>query len=65
MDSLPRWVTGTQADRLGLLPAAQEHILAQENGKDRCVRSVRIWLRLSCWGLQRCIAISQCSKGNY
>ena len=36
-----RWVTGTQADRLGLLPAAQEHILAQENGKDRCVRSVR------------------------
>ena len=36
-----RWVTGTQTDRLGLLPAAQEHILAQENGKDRCVRSVR------------------------
>ena len=36
-----RWVTGTQVDRLGLLPAAQEHILAQENGKDRCVRSVR------------------------
>ena len=24
-----------------LLPAAQEHILAQENGKDRCVQSVR------------------------
>ena len=36
-----RWVTGTPAERLGLLPAAQEHILAQDNGKDRCVRSVR------------------------
>ena len=36
-----RWISGTPAERLGLLPAAQEHILAQENGKDRCVRSVR------------------------
>ena len=36
-----RWVTGTSAERLGLLPGAQEHILAQDNGKDRCVRSVR------------------------
>ena len=35
------WVTGTPQERLGLLPAAQEHILAQENGKDRCVQSVR------------------------
>ena len=29
------WVSGTPAERLGLLPAAQEHVLAQENGKDR------------------------------
>ena len=36
-----KWVTGTPAERLTLLPAAQEHILAQENGKDRCVQSVR------------------------
>ena len=36
-----RWISGTPAERLGLLPAAQEHILAQENGKDRCVRLVR------------------------
>ena len=36
-----RWISGTPAERLGLLPAAQEHILAQENGKERCVRSVR------------------------
>ena len=36
-----RWVAGTAAERLGLLPAAQEHILAQENGKDRCLHSVR------------------------
>jgi len=36
-----KWVDGTPAERLSLLPAAQEHILAQEDGKDRCVRSVR------------------------
>ena len=36
-----RWFSGTPAERLGLLPAAQEHILAQENGKDRCLRAVR------------------------
>jgi type I restriction enzyme R subunit len=36
-----RWTTGTPQERLGLLPAAQEHILAQENGKDRCLRAVR------------------------
>ena len=35
------WVTGTPQERLSLLPAAQEHILAQENGKDRCVQAVR------------------------
>jgi type I restriction enzyme R subunit len=36
-----KWTTGTPGERLGLLPAAQEHILRQENGKDRCVRAVR------------------------
>ena len=36
-----RWTTGTPQERLGLLPAAQEHILAQENGKERCVQAVR------------------------
>ena len=36
-----RWISGTPAERLGVLPAAQEHILAQENGKERCLRSVR------------------------
>ena len=35
------WVNGTAADRLSLLPAAQEHILAQENGKDRFMKAVR------------------------
>ena len=35
------WSTGTPQERLGLLPAAQEHILAQENGKDRFVAAVR------------------------
>ena len=36
-----KWIDGTPAERLGLLPAAQEHILAQENGKDRCVQAMR------------------------
>ncbi len=36
-----KWITGTPAERLGLLPAAQEHILAQEDGKDRYIRAVR------------------------
>ena len=36
-----KWTTGTPAERLGLLPAAQEHILAQDNGKERCLRAVR------------------------
>jgi len=35
------WTTGTPQQRLGLLPLAQEHILAQENGKERCVGAVR------------------------
>jgi len=35
-----RWKTGTPEGRLALLPAAQENILAQENGKDRLLRAV-------------------------
>ena len=36
-----KWTTGAPTERLGLLPAAQEHILQQEGGKERCVGSVR------------------------
>ena len=36
-----KWTTRTPQERLGLLPPAQEHILAQENGKDRCLQAVR------------------------
>ncbi|MPZ44547.1 MAG: DUF3387 domain-containing protein [Betaproteobacteria bacterium] len=36
-----KWVSGTPPERLALLPAAQEHVLRQENGKDRCIRAVR------------------------
>ncbi len=36
-----KWTTGTPPERLSLLPPAQEHILAQENGKDRWVGAVR------------------------
>ena len=35
------WINGSPAQRLGLLPAAQEHILAQEDGKERCLSAVR------------------------
>ena len=35
------WVTGLPADRLNLLPAALEHVLAQEDGKARCLKAVR------------------------
>jgi len=34
------WTTGTPQQRLSLLPAAQEHILAQKDGKDRLLRAV-------------------------
>ncbi len=36
-----KWTTGTPQERLGLLPPAQEHILKQDDGKERCVRAVR------------------------
>ncbi len=36
-----KWASGTPRERLGVLPPAQEHILRQENGKDRCLRAVR------------------------
>ena len=36
-----KWTTGTPQERLSLLPLAQEHILAQESGKERCVGAVR------------------------
>jgi type I restriction enzyme, R subunit len=35
-----RWIAGTPQDRLSLLPAAQEHVLAQEDGKARLLRAV-------------------------
>jgi len=36
-----KWTTGAPTERLGLLPAAQEHVLAQEKGKERCIGAVR------------------------
>ena len=35
------WTVGNAQDRLGLLPPAQEHILSQEEGKERCLNAVR------------------------
>jgi len=34
------WITGTSQQRLSLLPAAQEHVLALEDGKARLLRAV-------------------------
>ncbi len=36
-----KWVSGTPAERLGLLPPAQEHVLAQPEGKERFLRAVQ------------------------
>jgi type I restriction enzyme, R subunit len=35
-----KWKDGTPAEKMSLLPGAQEHILKQENGKDRFVQVV-------------------------
>ena len=34
------WTTGSSQEGMGLIPAAQEHILAQENGRERCMSAV-------------------------
>lgn len=34
------WTTGTSAQRLSLLPAGQEHVLAQEQGKERLLQAL-------------------------
>ena len=34
------WTASTPLERLGFLPAAQEHILAQEDGKNRVLKAV-------------------------
>ena len=44
-----KWTTGTPQERLGLLPAAQEHVLAQEDGKDRCLNAVRELSQAFAW----------------
>ena len=36
-----KWNTGTPAERVSVWPAAQEHILAQRDGKERLLRAVR------------------------
>ncbi len=35
-----KWTTGTPAERLGLIPPGQEHVLQQEDGKPRFMRAV-------------------------
>ena len=36
-----QWIGDTPGERLSLLPAAQEHVLAQKNGKERYLQAVR------------------------
>ena len=35
-----KWTTGTAAERLGLIPPGQEHVLQQEDGKQRFIQAV-------------------------
>ena len=35
------WTGDSASERVSLLPAAQEHILSQEDGKERCLHAVR------------------------
>ncbi len=35
------WARGAAEKRLALLPPAQEHVLSQDDGKERCLKSVR------------------------
>ena len=35
------WTGGSAQERLGLLTSAQEHVLSQEDGKERCLNAVR------------------------
>jgi type I restriction enzyme R subunit len=35
-----KWTTGSPQEKLGLLPAAQEHVLAQPDGKNRTLKAV-------------------------
>ena len=37
-----KWITGTPAERLSLLPAASDQIVKQRDGKERLLREVRI-----------------------
>ena len=34
------WTAGTPRESIGLIPIAQEHVLAQENGRERCMSAV-------------------------
>ena len=45
------WATGSPAERLGLLPAALEHVLAQEDGKARCLKAVRELSQAFAWAV--------------
>ena len=39
--TIPKWRDGTPAERVSVLPAAQEHLLAQEQGKERGLRAIQ------------------------
>jgi type I restriction enzyme R subunit len=49
-----KWATGTSAERLGLIPAGQEHVLQQEDGKQCFVQVVT--------DLSRVLARRQCAS---
>lgn len=36
-----KWTSGSPQERVRVLPAAQEHVLRQKDGKERCLRAVK------------------------
>ncbi|MFH1923835.1 MAG: type I restriction endonuclease subunit R [Planctomycetota bacterium] len=53
-----KWIDGSPAERLGLLPPAQEHVLAQEDGKPRFSQAVTDLSR----GFALCAASDEATK---
>ena len=58
-----RWTTGAPQKRLNLLPAAQEHILAQDNGKERYLNAVKELSQAFALAVRQIISRAVASEG--
>ena len=57
------WTGGNAQERLGLLPPAQEHVLAQEDGKERCLNPVRELSQAFALAVRQIISRAVASEG--